>query len=105
MSVFLSSAQTSHDERIGEILGYGNGERLESVQDERKALDDHQNEEDAARGDSATTSTGSLLHSIPGQYDTRRDRTINGGGSVLRGGRTQVAVCLCLFPWVGALEM
>lgn len=52
MSVFFSSAQTSHDERIGEILGYGNGERLESVQDERKALDDHQNEEDAARGDS-----------------------------------------------------
>ena len=32
---------TSHDERIGEILGYGNGERLENVQDERKALDDH----------------------------------------------------------------
>ena len=44
------------DERRGRILGYGNGRRSENVQDERKTLDDHQNEEDAARGDSVGVS-------------------------------------------------
>ena len=47
---------------------------------------------------SATASTGSLLHSIRGQYDIRRDRTINEGGGRFGGGRTQATVLSLTVP-------